>query len=388
MSTYQTIGAAIFAVLLSLSTAQAAGPNGSANPNGVKPPAPQEIKAYNIDFNWGPGGPNGFARPGLWADADPAKHVAWYKAMGVNVIQTFCVSCNGYAWYKGGVVPEQPGLKHDFLPEVVRLGHAEHMQVLGYFCIGSNTKWGQDHPDLSYGIPSTFHIPYTDEYLAYLSASITDAVQKTGVDGFMIDWVWQPSRKSTGGKWLDCEKKLYQQLTGETFPGEDKLTKEQEIAYGRMAIDRCWGAIHKAAKTANPNCIIWLSIYMPTHPHVVNSRMFKEVDWLMNEAGDLERVKAIEPMIGPHTRLITCLARWNGRDPAVIVPAAIKQGIGLYGFCKPGADSLLPLDAILSRSISELKGDDKNIGVLARAYHGASLDSVRNAEGVFVESKK
>ena len=38
---------------------------------------PQEaIKAFCIDFNWGEGGPNGFARPGLWADADPAAHVA------------------------------------------------------------------------------------------------------------------------------------------------------------------------------------------------------------------------------------------------------------------------------------------------------------------------
>ena len=86
-------------------------------------PLPDEIKAYCIDFNWGEGGPNGFAGPGLWADADPAKHVDWYKALGANVMQTFCVSCNGYAWYKNGVVPEQPGLKHDFLTEVVRLGH-------------------------------------------------------------------------------------------------------------------------------------------------------------------------------------------------------------------------------------------------------------------------
>jgi uncharacterized lipoprotein YddW (UPF0748 family) len=97
----------------------------------------EEIKAYCIDFNWGEGGPNLFARPGLWADADPAKHVAWYKVMGANVIQTFCVSSNGYAWYKNGVVPEQPGLKYDFLPEVVRLGHKEGMRVMGYFCIGS-----------------------------------------------------------------------------------------------------------------------------------------------------------------------------------------------------------------------------------------------------------
>ena len=73
--------------------------------------------------------------------------------MGANVIQTFCVSCNGYAWYKHGVVPEQPGLKHDFLPEVVRLGHQEGLLVLGYFCMGANTKWGQEHPQLSYGFP-------------------------------------------------------------------------------------------------------------------------------------------------------------------------------------------------------------------------------------------
>jgi len=30
------------------------------------------IKAYNLDFNWGEGGPNGFAKPGLWADASPS----------------------------------------------------------------------------------------------------------------------------------------------------------------------------------------------------------------------------------------------------------------------------------------------------------------------------
>ncbi len=60
----------------------------------------EPIKAYDIDFNWGPGGPNAFPKPGLWADADPAAHVAWYKSIGCNVIQSFCVSCNGYAWYK------------------------------------------------------------------------------------------------------------------------------------------------------------------------------------------------------------------------------------------------------------------------------------------------
>ena len=75
-----------------------------------------EIKAYNIDFNWGEGGPNGFARPGLWADANPVEHVNWYAALGCNVIQSFAVSCNGYAWYKNGIVPEPVSYTHLTLP--------------------------------------------------------------------------------------------------------------------------------------------------------------------------------------------------------------------------------------------------------------------------------
>jgi len=320
----------------------------------------------------------------LWADADPAKHVAWYKAMGANVIQTFAVSCNGYAWYKNGTVPEQPGLKHDFLPEMVRLGHEEGLLVMGYFCIGANTKWGLDHPDLSYGTPANRHIPFTDEYLAYLSMAVGDAVRKTGIDGFMIDWFYQPERKN----WKECETRLYEQLMGEVYPGDGKLSKENEIEYGRAAIDRAWTTIRKAAKDANPECIIWLTAFEPTHPHIVDSRMYKEVDWLMNEGGDLERIEAVKPMIGTHTRLITCLANWNKQDATSIVPAALKKGIGLYGFAKPGADSLLPLDDLLKRPVNGLKGDDRNIAVLARAYHGVPIDFVRNDKGVFVETTK
>jgi len=351
----------------------------------VAPTKIKDIKAYCLDFNWG--GRRSFARPGTWASADPAEHVAWYKAIGANVIQTFAVSCNGYAWYKNGVVPEQPGLKHDFLTEVVRLGHKEGMLVVGYFCVGANTKWGKDRPDLSYGTPSTYHIPYTDEYLAYLSRSVSDAVRKTGIDGIMLDWVWQPKRASTKGKWLACEKKLYAKLMGETFPKEGKLSKEQDVAYGRKAIDRCWKAIRKAAKDANPKCIIWLTSNHTTHPHVVNSDMYKETDWLMNEAGDIKRVKAVKSMVGKHTRLITCLARWNRQDATKVVPEALTEGIGLYGFAKPGRNSLLPLERLLKRPVSELKGDDRNIAVLARAYHGAAIDTVQNDKGRFVKLK-
>jgi len=188
--------------------------------------------------------------------------------------------------------------------------------------------------------------------------------------------VWQPKRQSTKGKWLDCEKKLYARLMGEPFPKEGKLSGKQDIAYGR-----------KAAKDANPKCIIWLTSNHTTHPHVVNSDMYKETDWLMNEAGDIKRVKAVKSMVGKHTRLITCLARWNRQDATKVVPEALTEGIGLYGFAKPGRNSLLPLEPLLKRPVSELKGDDRNIAVLARAYHGAAIDTVKNDKGQFVKPK-
>lgn len=337
-----------------------------------RPHVPKEIKAYDIDFNWGSGGPNGFAKPGLWAEADPAEHVAWYKALGCNAIQSFCVSCNGYAWYKNGVVPEQPGLKYDFLPEMVKRAHKENILVLGYFCAGSNTKWGQEHPTLSYGFPSEPHIPYTDEYLVYLDSAIRDAVKKTGMDGFMIDWLRMPtSRKSNGDLWLDCEKKLYAQLMGSPFPGEQKIAPEQMTEYGRKAVDRCWQTIRRAAKEANPNCIVWLTCCDVNDPHIVNSRALKETDWLLNEAGDLNRTEDAKRMIGPQTRLITCLALWNKQDPNVVVPAAKKAGIGLYGFTKPTEGNLKkPISYYLAKPSQDFQGDDQNIAVLARTYLG------------------
>jgi hypothetical protein len=344
----------------------------------------EDIKSYCIDFNWATGRARGFAEPGTWAAADPAEHVAWYKQIGANVIQTFAVSCNGYAWYKDGVVPEQPGLKHDFLREMVKLGHAEGMLVMGYFCISANTRWGTENPNLSYGTPSKYHIPYTDDYLDYLSKAITDAVKATGIDGFMIDWFWMPRRLSTKGKWIEAEKELYEQLMGEAFPGEDQLTKEQDLLYSRKALDRCWDVIRKAAKDANPDCIIWLTVNKAHHPHVVDSDMYREVDWLMGEAGRLDEILKLKPMVGEHTRLITCMSDFGGPDAMRDVPEAIKAGVGLYGYAKPrGANGLIPLR--FEKQLSELTGNDQRIAVLARAYRGMSLDAVWQ-DGKFVET--
>jgi len=367
------------AALLSLTSVRPAG--GASKPSAK----PETIKAYCLDFNWA-GRRGNFAPAGTWKDADPKAHVAWHKAVGSNVIQTFAVSSNGWAWYKGGPVPVQPGLKHDFLREVVKLGHAEGMQVIGYFCVAANTRWGLANPELSYGTPSTYHIPYTDKYLAYLAAAVGDAVKTTGIDGIMLDWVWQPRRQSTKGKWIDAEKKLYKQLMGQPFPGEDELTRAQDLKYSRMAIDRCWKTIRKAAKDANGDCIIWLTSNTLHHPHVADSDMYRQADWLMGEAGRIEHIEKARKMVGKHTRLITCMALWNGQDPTTAVPEAVKAGVGLYGFAKPGGNGTIGLDKILTRQVCELSGDAQNIAVLARAYHGASLDAMW-ADGKFVEPK-
>jgi hypothetical protein len=374
---------ASFVIILSLGVLTCGQAREGANTAGQQ----EQIKAYCIDFNWALRARAGFAQPGTWKDADPKEHVEWYKAVGANVIQTFAVSCNGYAWYKSEVIPEQPGLKHDFLTEVVKLGHAEGMKVMGYFCIASNTRWGEENPDLSYGTPSAYHIPYTDEYLDFLSSSITDAIKTTGIDGFMIDWVWMPKRKATNDKWIDAEKKLYQQLMGEPFPGEEKITKEQNLAYSRKAIDRCWKAIRKAAKTADPDCIIWLTTNNVNHPHVKDSDMYKEVDWLMGEKGKLDEILKLKPMVGKHTRLITCFSDFGGGNALKDIPEALNAGLGMYGYAKPDPSSqggTIDLNRVFSKQLTQLHGNDLRISVLARAYRGASIGSIWK-DGEFIE---
>jgi hypothetical protein len=340
----------------------------------------ENVKAFCIDFNWGEGGPNGFARPGLWADADPNKHVAWYKALGANVIQTFCVSCNGYAWYKGGVVPAQPGLKHDFLTDVVRLGHEEGMTVMGYFCIGANTRWGQAHPNESYGIPAHTHIPFTTDYIDYLCSAVADALTTTGCDGFMVDWFFNGPYNPQHArlKWLACEQQMWTELMEDAFPGKDHITTEQETEFKRRAVERCWTRVRKAAKTANPDCIIWLSCHDLKHPQLVGSRIFKEADWLMNEAGDIATIEATRKMVGPHTKLLTCVVGWGDKHNArELVPAAREANVGVYGFSRPGADSLpLPIATYHASPIDSFTGNDRNIATLARWYKGLPFEAV------------
>jgi len=324
-------------------------------------PAPQaRIKAFCIDFNWAA---EGFAPPGMYAQASPQEHFDWYRDLGVNTIQTFCVSCPGYAWYRSEVAPVQPGMQGDFLKELTELGNAEGMKVMGYFCIGANSHWDETHPELSHCIPSAISIPFTREYLEYLSRVIPEALTATGIDGFMIDWVFNGSHfyPDKPYAWLDCEKRMYQELFGEPFPGDAAMTADRVNEFNRRALDRCWKTIRAAAKTAKPDCIIWLSCYDLEHPQVAGSTLLREVDWLMNEAPEAAKLEAARQAAGAHTRLIQCLSGWGGKhDAAAFLQDPRFADAGLYGFIKPGLETALP--------VAGATGDAKNIEALRAAF--------------------
>lgn len=355
---------------------------------------PKQIKAFCIDFNWvhlerAPGkaangdAPTIFAPPGHWADASPEEHVRWYEGLGANTIQTFAVSCNGYAWYRGGFVPPQPHLKHDFLPEVANIAHKKGMLVMGYFCVGANTKWGHDHPELSYGTPTSPHIPFTDEYLEYLFRSMADAFKKTGIDGTMIDWVWNPPDRLREKGWLESEKKLFTQLTGRKFPESGQPSKEDKLEYERRAIDRCWARIRETRGRTNPKCILWLSANNLSDPTIADSKMLKECDWVMNESPDRRLYEAGKRMAGERTRMIQNLVGWAEHNAKDFLSDPRNRDLDFYGFAEPRENSLpLPIEDYLGKPVEAFSGkdrlsaNDRNIAALARFYRGLPLASV------------
>jgi len=318
--------------------------------------AKHPVKAFCIDFNWGP---NGASPPGMYAQADPAEHVRWYRDLGANTIQTFCVSYNGYAWYPSGVVPVNPGLRAPyFLGEMVRLGHKAGMRVMGYFTLGANPYWEALHPDLAHtGEQDYIKIPFTLEYLDYFCRSVEDVLKKTGVDGFMIDWV-RPTRHD---RWLDCEKEMYRQMLGEAFPGSGSPPADMTREFDRRSIERAWRHITWVVRATRP-VILWTNhpIMKDEYPLWEGHPLLREVDWVLNEAPDLAHLEWLKNQVGPRTLIVQNLCGWGDHDASVwkrIDPARF----GFYGFAKADEATTLP-DERVERNI-------KNIVILREAYH-------------------
>jgi len=295
-----------------------------------------DIRAFCVDFNWYG---DGFATPGTFASADPAAQVEWYKSLGCNVIQTFCVTCDGYSWYRGTNAPVQPGLATDFLRDMVRLGHREKMRVMGYFCVGANRHWGMTRPELSRGIPSAIHIPLTTTYLDYLCAEIREAVS-TRIDGFMLDWFFNVRPQ---GPWLQCEKQMYVELFAKEFPGEAAMTDADTTEFCRRSVERAWKRIHDATKKANPKCIIWLSSHNMFDPQQAGSSLLREVDWIMNEGPKREHLDQARRLAGPNATIIQGICGWGKEHSAsFLMDTYGEEPVGFYGFAWPWKSTCLP----------------------------------------------
>ncbi len=321
-------------------------------------PVPRQVKAFCIDFNWGP---DGAAPPGMYTQADPAEHVRWYQDLGANVIQTFCVSYNGYAWYPSKVAPVNPGLEQrDWLGEMVDRGHDAGMQVMGYFCLGANPYWEKLHPDLVHNDDKmNIEIPQTLEYLDYFCRQVEDALQRSGVDGFMIDWI-RPTRHRM---WVPAEKEMWRQLLGERFPESGQPSKEAIFEFDRRAMQRAWRHIRWTVRATRP-AIIWTNhpFLKEEYPLWEGQDLLRSADWILNEAPELEHLDWLAPRIGPKTLLVQNLCGWKGHD-ASVWKTLDRTKIGLYGYAKADPQTTMP-DAKNENNV-------RNIGIIRKAYRSS-----------------
>ena len=340
------------------------------------------IKSFCLDFNWDliyrP------AAPGLYGHADPARHLAWYQQLGANVIQTFCVSYNGHAWYRDSeVAPVTPNLTHDFLPELTRRGHQAGMKVMGYFCLGSNMTYARNQPnhcwhdtqEAKISHPQSNWLPFTTEYLDYFCASIRDALRKTEIDGFMIDWF----RTNRGKTWLDNEKVMWAELMGEPFPSASEPNEAETIAFERRQIERAWDRIKQAVADVRP-AVIWTNhpFFKADDPRWNNHRLLREVDWILNESPDLSLLTWLEKQIGPNTKILQCLTGWDSHR-ADLWEQVDRARFGFYGFSAVHPETTLPWTAeqiasyrrpvLTSKYLLQVETDSRNVELMRQAYH-------------------
>jgi hypothetical protein len=304
----------------------------------------EQIRAFCIDFNWD--STLRYASPGLYAQANPAEHLKWYKDLGVNTIQSFCVSHNGYAWYKSDVAPRMPTMPGSFFSELAEAAKKEDMRVMGYFSPGANEYWRKTYPDYSHDrlCKTYWHMPFSERFNEYLAAEITDAMGKIPMDGFMIDFML-----SVDPTWLPVERQMYTELLGEKFPynavPDEATTREFQI----RSVRRAWTRIRETAKAIDKNTIIWLSSGNIENYQVSETGVGAECDWLMNEYPTISSLDAARRMTGADATIMQCVCGWEGdnstaavHDAKAIFEAIGGSDVGIYGFARPDEVTTLP----------------------------------------------
>ena len=209
-----------------------------------------------------------------------------------------------------------------------------------------------------------------------------DALRRTDIDGFMVDWLWNPKdevRKAQNkGQWLACDKRLFETLVGKPFPADGRPSAADRLVYERKAIERRWRRIHDTAKRVKPDCVVWISCCNVLDPVLQGTSVLKEADWFMDESGSPEKMQKIVGLLGPHTQPILCLVGWgDAHNTRKVLADTANARYGIYGFMAPGADSLpLPMAQYLSQPAEHFKGNDRNVALLTRFFTGRPFDYV------------
>jgi hypothetical protein len=139
------------------------------------------------------------------------------------------------------------------------------------------------------------------------------------------------------------------------------MDEARTLEFNKRALARCWDRIHAAAKKAKPDCIIWLTCFDLQHPQLEGSQMLREVDWLMNEHFDTQKLLDIRKTVGPGPRLIQCVCGWGDRHNAAAVLADPNlKDIGVYGFARPDPETTLPPE--------DDSGNARNIAAMREAF--------------------
>ena len=222
-----------------------------------------------------------------------------------------------------------------------------------------------------------------DPYLDYLCRSMEDAIRRTGLDGYMVDWLWNPNPELRKNGWIDAEKKLFSQLLAKPFPASGTPSPEDLLAYERKAIERCWTRIRETRDRTRRDCILWLSVSNLTDPTIAGSLPLRETDWVLNEAPNPEYYERGRKMAGAHTRVLQNLVGWVQHDAKHYLADPRNRNRDFYGFAEPRDKSLpLPVADYLAKPVEAFNGkdsidvNDRNIAALARFYRGMPLDRV------------
>ncbi len=300
----------------------------------------EAIRGFSVDFNW-----DAFSRPappGLYTHAVPGDQLRWMQDLGANTIQTYCVSYNGLAWFKASrTAPVNPGLKHDFLPELVELGHAAGMRVMGYFCLAANPIYERANPNEILK-ESWMPVLLTQKYLDYFCAQVREAAMACEMDGFMVDWFSPPVKRN---QWIPAERTLWQEIVGEEFPTADP-DQPATWAYERALLERAWAHIRAAADSVRPGLIIWPNIFGvhddKTRALYGGTRLMREADWILNEFPKTDHIQETRRHMGQNAILIQDVCGMAEHDADTLWDTVEQLGGHAYGYAKTDPVTCLP----------------------------------------------